>query len=188
MRSLLLSPYKMQAGINLVEVMVALIITTTGLLGLSTLQLKSMRAAEDAGQRSHAIWMTNDLVNRMRANEISSYEQIQPLRCNQFPAGIKACASYQSESGRQEAAVCNGDEMAQFDLWDVLCGMPASPGVRATGLVNPSLTLIPVADGSLIIDLQWDIRSDGGLNAEGTQQYAGNALSMRSGYTQAVYT
>jgi len=65
-RSLLLSPYKMQAGINLVEVMVALIITTTGLLGLSTLQLKSMRAAEDAGQRSHAIWMTNDLVNRMR--------------------------------------------------------------------------------------------------------------------------
>ncbi|MCD8523291.1 MAG: type IV pilus modification protein PilV [Saccharospirillaceae bacterium] len=187
MRSHLLSPYTTQAGINLVEVMVALVITTTGLLGLSTLQLKSMRAAEDSGQRSHAIWMTNDLVNRMRANEITRYEQPQPMRCDQFPAGIKACASYQADDGRKEAEICSGDEMALFDRWDVLCGMPATPGVKTTSLANPSLALTAAADGSLIIDLQWDIRSDGGLNAEGNRQYAGNAVSMRSGYTQAVY-
>ena len=44
-----------QYGIGLIEVLVTVVITTIGLLGLSAMQMQSIRSVSDTGNRTHAI-------------------------------------------------------------------------------------------------------------------------------------
>jgi|OpeIllAssembly_1097287.scaffolds.fasta_scaffold69098_3 type IV pilus assembly protein PilV len=56
-----------QAGFTLVEVLVASIVLTVGLLGLIALQLESLRATRSALARTQAVALTADLADRIRA-------------------------------------------------------------------------------------------------------------------------
>ena len=55
-------------GFSMVEVLVTLAITIIGLVGLASLQLQASRSASDTGNRSQAVWIIEDLTNRIRAN------------------------------------------------------------------------------------------------------------------------
>ncbi len=55
-------------GFTLVEILVALLIVSAGLLGLGLMQAKSVKSATDAFQRSHSTWMAYEILDRMRAN------------------------------------------------------------------------------------------------------------------------
>ena len=60
--------YKKQSGITLIEVLVTLLITTVGLLGVAALQLSALKTTSDSAQRSQVVWLMQDLIERMRAN------------------------------------------------------------------------------------------------------------------------
>lgn len=62
------SPSRQQRGFTLVEVLVALVILSIGLLGLAGLQLSSLQASQQAYLRSQATVMGQDIIERMRAN------------------------------------------------------------------------------------------------------------------------
>lgn len=55
-------------GFSLLEVLVALVITTMGLLGLASLQLLSLRTQHNAFMRGQATQLNHDIVERMRGN------------------------------------------------------------------------------------------------------------------------
>jgi type IV pilus assembly protein PilV len=55
-------------GFTLLEVLIALIVLSIGLLGLSGLQTTSLRNNHSAFLRSQATLVTNDIIDRMRAN------------------------------------------------------------------------------------------------------------------------
>lgn len=57
-----------QCGFTLLEVLVALIVLSIGLLGLSGLQTLGLRNNHSAFVRSQATLVTSDIVDRMRAN------------------------------------------------------------------------------------------------------------------------
>lgn len=57
-----------QSGFSLIEVLVALVITTMGLLGLASLQLLSLRTQQNAFMRGQATQLNHDLIERMRGN------------------------------------------------------------------------------------------------------------------------
>lgn len=59
---------KSQAGITMIEVLVSAIIMAIGLLGMATLQVKSMRSNYEAQLFSLATAQANDMSDRMRAN------------------------------------------------------------------------------------------------------------------------
>jgi type IV pilus assembly protein PilV len=56
------------AGFTLIEVLVALVVLSMGLLGVAALQLTSLRANTSAAQRSQATFLAYDIADRMRAN------------------------------------------------------------------------------------------------------------------------
>ena len=56
------------AGFSLLEVLVALIILSIGLLGLAALQAFSIKANQSANYRTQATALAYDLIDRMRAN------------------------------------------------------------------------------------------------------------------------
>lgn len=57
-----------QAGVNLIEVLVALVLLSIGLLGLAGLQASSMRVGQSSIHRSLAAQLAHDMIERMRAN------------------------------------------------------------------------------------------------------------------------
>ncbi|WP_320836999.1 type IV pilus modification protein PilV [Zhongshania sp.] len=59
-----------QRGVSLIEVLIAVLITATGVLGASALQLNSVKFNQVANIRSAAVFLSNDITDRMRANRV----------------------------------------------------------------------------------------------------------------------
>jgi type IV pilus assembly protein PilV len=59
-------------GFTLIEILVALIVLSVGLLGVAALQLSSLRANTSASFRSQATFLAYDIADRMRANRIAA--------------------------------------------------------------------------------------------------------------------
>ena len=61
-------------GFTLLEVLVAMVVLSIGLLGLSGLQTSSLRNNHSAFLRSQATLASNDIIDRMRANSDSALD------------------------------------------------------------------------------------------------------------------
>lgn len=59
---------KTNQGFSLIEVLVTILLTTVGILGMVALQGKSIQYTQDAVNRNAAVMLTNDLVEIMRSH------------------------------------------------------------------------------------------------------------------------
>jgi type IV pilus assembly protein PilV len=57
-----------QRGLSLIEVLVAIVIISLGLLGMAGLQASGLRTSQSAFYRAQAAQFANDMAERMRAN------------------------------------------------------------------------------------------------------------------------
>jgi len=178
-----LSQHTQISAFTLIEVLVTLAITTIGLVGLSAMLIEANRMSQDSGNRSQAVWMVEDLTNRIRANreEFMSYDTGgSPVDCAATPA--TNCAAYFDGSSQVAAAACSNQELAEYDLWDVACNrtttISGSDVVRngATSFIaNPELIVtIALSDITrqeiITITLSWDSRT-GGTDKNGNRIY-----------------
>ena len=62
-----------QSGFTLLEILVAMVVLSIGLLGLAGLMTTSMRDNLSASHRTQATWMAYDMIDRMRANRASAF-------------------------------------------------------------------------------------------------------------------
>lgn len=62
------APHGRRSGFTLIEVLVALLVLSIGLLGLAMLQLESLKYNTDAYFRTQATMLAYDIIDRMRAN------------------------------------------------------------------------------------------------------------------------
>ena len=183
-----------QQGFSMLEVLVTIAITIIGLAGLTAMQMQSIRTVEDSGNRTHAIWIANDLINRIGANKTAaaSYVQANEIRCNNIPV-VRMCSSYFDGSAQVAAADCSNEESAAFDVWESLCGTSALvAGLNAeTGSASfinePGLTLADNGDGTMQITISWNSRTSG-TDADGNTVYFLNdgeiATNPRESYSQ----
>jgi type IV pilus assembly protein PilV len=179
-----LTLHKSQSGLTLIEVLVTVVISSIGLMGLVALQLQAIQATNDSGNRSQAIWLFNDIVSRIHANEVgsSSYLTADPYVC---PAAAPiACSTYDTGAISVASANCTAAQMAAWDLFEVACGSP-----KANGFFGNSVTYLPsaaltisCADGnavctqgaSLQVEFRWRAKSD-------TESITGSARTATSG-------
>lgn len=59
---------RQQRGFSLVEVMIALVIMSVGMLGIAGLYVQSMQAGRTSMFRHHAVTLAGDVADRIRAN------------------------------------------------------------------------------------------------------------------------
>lgn len=63
----------LQSGFTLLEILVAMLVLSIGLLGLAGLMTTSMRDNLSASHRTQATWMAYDMIDRMRANRAAAF-------------------------------------------------------------------------------------------------------------------
>lgn len=61
-----------QSGFSLIEILITILILAIGLLGLAGLQTKMLASEFEAYQRSHALVLVQDMVNRINANRAAA--------------------------------------------------------------------------------------------------------------------
>ena len=75
-----------EAGFGLIEVLVALLILAIGLLGMASLQTASLKQTTGSQARTQAIFLAEDLVERIRANRPNRDQYVlndpDPVACN----------------------------------------------------------------------------------------------------------
>jgi type IV pilus assembly protein PilV len=93
-----------EAGFNIIEVLVALVVLAVGMLGIASLYIVTLRSSGSALQRTQAINLASDLGDRIRANR------------NAGPA-YEGAAAADGDDCLGAAATCTPAEMAAHDLF-----------------------------------------------------------------------
>ena len=71
-----------QEGMTLIEVLVALLILSVGLLGAAALQLNALKYTDSARMTSQASFIAYDMMDRIRANAAADYTVTPPASGN----------------------------------------------------------------------------------------------------------
>lgn len=105
-------PISKAAGYNLLEMLVALLVISVGLLGVTSLQLKGQQVNHLSYVRTQATYLAYDFMDRIRANKDSK---------NGIYATAGNCSTVPSFRDC-ESQTCTWNDVAQYDLakW---CGL-----------------------------------------------------------------
>lgn len=119
-------------GFTLIEVLVAVLLLSIGLLGLASLQTWGLKLTGNAMYRSQATLFANDMVERIRANAAGTasgaYAAMNGVNCGVQPTTCR------------NLTACNPLDIARIDFFSVMCGdgpgdgsgiddtLPAAPG------------------------------------------------------------
>lgn len=114
MKSYLTKLNNLQAGVGLIEVLIALFVTAIGLLGLAALQGKAQRAELESYQRSQALILLQDMASRLRANRTEALQTPSPYLTdgNQTVVGPMSEFTDEESCGNPQ----EGTKQAQIDL------------------------------------------------------------------------
>ena len=121
-----------QSGFSLLEVLIALLVLSIGLLGLAALQITSLRSNEMANMQTTATQLAYDISDRMRAN----------------PEGV-ANNEYVLAGG----ATPSGTSVAALDLIAWNQAVTALPGGRS---LITQCSVSPCDGLTHVITVQWD--------------------------------
>ncbi len=134
-----------QSGLGIIEVLVALVVVSFGVLGMASLQLTGMKHSSGGFNRSKALLFAQSMSTRIRINQIAAdageYAGFDSasINCDAPPAPY--C---QTRPGGGATDACTPAELATFDEFSVSCGDVgtggAEKGVIGT-LPNGSLTV-----------------------------------------------
>lgn len=150
-----------QSGFSLVEVLVAALLLSIGLIGLARLQALSLGNTQNSFMRSQATALVYDLADRMRSNVPGS-------NANAYdPASAAITASCRSTTG------CTAQQLAANDLaeWNAAINayLPMGQGwVCLDSTPNDGTSAAsPQCDGGgtqFTIKVWWDNNRDGAIN------------------------
>lgn len=140
----------LSGGFSLVEVLVALLVLSIGLLGLAALQTTSLKYNTESYTRTQATFLAYDIIDRMRANSVGfiagNYEVTSSAAAAAAMAGTAACGT----------GNCSTAGLAAYDLGQWYTRMQTLlPG--STDPVGNFATIAKTAPGSssVTITINW---------------------------------
>lgn len=146
-----------QSGVGLIEVLVALIIMSVGLLGIASLYVTALQAKTTSLSRMKAVNLAQDMADRIRANPsaVSSYTLANSD--SQTTLGSSPNCSSTSET-------CSSTQMALFDKyeWDKMI-YDATRGMSLPGQATRSITVSSSSPSIITITLTWQEKGSGDL-------------------------
>lgn len=139
-----------QSGFTLLEVLVAMLVLSIGLLGLAGLMAASMRNNESAYHSTQATWLAYDILDRIRANRTGAQ------------AGAYNGATLGSPAACSTAAATGSIAAQDIGNWKnaLACALPAGDGEIAVTTTGANQDRIRVT-------VQWnDSRATSGSAAQ----------------------
>lgn len=140
-----------QRGFSLLEVMIAAVILSFGLLGLVAMQATAKFSSYESRQRTIASWLANDLVERARINKDSWSGQTVDLISGGTNQALPGCANADGTM-----AACSRSDLRNLDLFywqQSLLGAGVSGA--ASSLQAPVGCVIRGANNSLTVGIFW---------------------------------
>jgi len=110
-------------GFSLLEVLIALVVLSVGLLGLAALQAEGLRGSSTAHNRFQAIRLAADIAARIRANEdaidINSENGPYSYEIAKTDSATSGASHGCADVGSVTTAnTCTAENMAAFDLFE----------------------------------------------------------------------
>lgn len=150
-----------QSGFSLIEVLVAVIVLSIGLVGVAGLQAVSLQNNQSAFMRSQATALAYDLADRMRAN-------VPGANAGMYDPTAKAATA-----GCKSASGCTTQQMAENDLYEwsaaIATYLPDGEGFVCIDSTSDDGTGVgdPQCDGAgtlLAVKIWWDDNRDGAID------------------------
>ncbi|NMM41638.1 type IV pilus modification protein PilV [Pseudoalteromonas arctica] len=166
-----------QHGFTLIEVLIAFVILSFGLLGAVALQAKAKQASFDSMQRAAAVALGNDIIQRIRANDTP---QLATFYKQEFSSSeTKANSSATCFSGS-----CNAEEIANHDIeqWKRAIRARENTGSldNATVCINPEAVAGTGGKGfNLEVIVTWQGRQEFSANKDTESVACGTADKRR---------
>ena len=130
---------KFNSGFSLIEVLIAMLVLTVGLLGMANLQSQSISSSYDAHLRTQASALAHNIIDRMRAN------RQQALSSAGYKTRFEADPLLPAaDCGKG----CSPQDMARQDLLEWKCNLGAYLHKQyCAGLVSQAT--LPSGDGQI---------------------------------------
>jgi type IV pilus assembly protein PilV len=157
-----------QNGVGLIDVMIAVVVFSVGMLALATLQTVNKQSNYEAIQRSTAAVLANDILERMRMNslkiEAGTYKS---SLANYVPSTTPVVLNYNSPrslpSPNCNAATCTPVQIAAWDLYEfqqMLLGANETANNKDVGgILNPTACLTTTTTdgraGQYVVTIAW---------------------------------
>ena len=125
-------------GFTLIEVLIAVIILSIGLLGMAGIQIKGLRGTSSSTMRSQATILANDIAERMHVNTngvfvegAASNEHYAEVDTSDITCGEDVPNFCSASPGNENVEPCiTPKEMAEFDIYEFACGLEHNAGIK----------------------------------------------------------
>jgi type IV pilus assembly protein PilV len=143
------------SGFTVVEVLVALVVLSVGLLGIAKLMLFASRSNDSAYLRSQATQLAYQILDDMRANRSAAIAHFYDTPLGTPAAPVPPCLGL--------SAQCSSSNLALYDVWSwkqrlAVTSQPAGTGALPGGtgqIVTTTSTTAPTVT-TATITVQWD--------------------------------
>lgn len=137
-------------GFTLVEVLIALVVLSIGLLGIGKLVMFSSRGNDSAYMRSQATALAYSILDEMRANKLDAVNGLY---------GVGTGAYANPGFNCNAATPCTGaGQLAQYDLWQwksaMKAALPSGDGTVATAQSIDAITGATITLATITV--QWN--------------------------------
>jgi len=129
-----MSSRKTQTGISMVEVLVALVVMSIGMLGIAALYIESVKANRGALLRTQAVGLAYDMADRIRANRTASAQYSLALGAN--PPAAHNCVA---------GVNCSTDDLADDDINRWVTTVRGPTGMPWNGATPPKTAILYTA-------------------------------------------
>ncbi len=123
--------HPMQGGMTLIEVLVALLVLSIGLLGVAGLQWQALRSNHGAHLRSQATILAHDIADRMRANRTEAEDGAYAVDIGEIPTG-ETLADFDVVAWKQAIADILPAGDGRVEMVELSAGLPDRDVARIT--------------------------------------------------------
>lgn len=153
-------------GFSLLEVLVALVVLSIGLMGIASMQVVGLQFNQQAMTTTRAVELAADMADRIRANANATANPAVPGQAYQVefganPAPAVTCADRPGNT-LVDISVCDNVTLAANDIWQWKNSLAAATG---SGLAEGDGAITHNYDNArststYIIDVRWSERGE----------------------------
>ncbi len=153
-----ISKSKNQSGFSLIEIMIAALVLSIGILGVAGLQIIGMKGTQQSHMKQQAVAVLHSLTERMHSNKPGVTAGNYAADSNTFDcSALPNCAVGNN---------CTPQQIATVDLHNIFCGYQAGSAPNTSGVrFQAAGDVVSLSGGELDVSCVTDC-SDGELRLE----------------------